>query len=425
MDTRPQAAFEARHVVGSTHFDSVEFDRLIELPAKAMDPDIGLVCPDNDDARAAAVDWLKKGLYDCRLAVKESEVDWDALTAAGLVESGSTSRRLWSASPTLEACAELLDAQVLAPALASGRRPIALDLGSGAGRDAIFLAQRGWSVHAVDYVDSICKKLQRFAARQRVESLVSSEFMDLLPKNNEDAVGWLLQSRAWDLVNVSRFMHRRVLESLCRYLAPGSWLAIHHFLAGAVSRTGRNFKDQKTLEVGELPEWFGPQYGFDPPSMHVNHWLPDGRPVVSFVVRRAFIVATVKVFPAVMVPAVVAGTVAPPGVSTATGAFSTTTGEVVAAPGMALVLTGAAAPAAPAAPAAAVAENTTVAVGTTPPPAGKLVRVASPGAEEPDVNAPEEVLLVGEEDDEASKTVAEGTAKAVVASTPPTSNAEP
>lgn len=58
--------------------------------------------------------------------------------------------------------------QVLAgpPALAPGR---ALDVGCGSGRDAVYLAKRGWRVTAVDLVDAAIARARQRAAHEGVD----------------------------------------------------------------------------------------------------------------------------------------------------------------------------------------------------------------------------------------------------------------
>jgi hypothetical protein len=51
-------------------------------------------------------------------------------------------------------------------ALQPGR---ALDIGCGSGRDAVYLAGRGWQVTAVEFVDKALERARRRAAEERVE----------------------------------------------------------------------------------------------------------------------------------------------------------------------------------------------------------------------------------------------------------------
>lgn len=65
---------------------------------------------------------------------------------------------VWSAEPNRFLVEEVAD-------LAPGR---ALDLGAGEGRNAIWLAERGWRVTAVDFSDVALEKARRIAAEREV-----------------------------------------------------------------------------------------------------------------------------------------------------------------------------------------------------------------------------------------------------------------
>jgi SAM-dependent methyltransferase len=82
---------------------------------------------------------------------------------------------------------ELLTAEV--EGLAPGR---ALDLACGAGRNAVWLAQRGWRVTGVDFSDVALQAARDLAAASRVEV----EWVEA------DAVTWIPPRRAFDLVTV-------------------------------------------------------------------------------------------------------------------------------------------------------------------------------------------------------------------------------
>jgi SAM-dependent methyltransferase len=89
---------------------------------------------------------------------------------------------VWSAGPNRFLVSELSD-------LPPGR---ALDLACGEGRNAIWLAERGWQVTAVDYSDVAVEKGRRIAERRGVE--VDFRVGDLLEHD--------LGTEAYDLVIV-------------------------------------------------------------------------------------------------------------------------------------------------------------------------------------------------------------------------------
>ena len=120
----------------------------MELPAR----DIPLLCVDDDPARAeaAARQLLTHGM---------EQVAWLACPLADEPDGHadvSPAARLWSPSPFLE--------RVL-PSLPPGR---ALDLASGTGRAAVFLASLGHEVEAWDVDASALERAEAFAGRHGV-----------------------------------------------------------------------------------------------------------------------------------------------------------------------------------------------------------------------------------------------------------------
>lgn len=68
----------------------------------------------------------------------------------------------------------------------------ALDLACGAGRNAVWLAEQGWRVTAVDFSGVALRMARRFAAERRVEI----EWLEA------DVLAWTPPARAYDLVCV-------------------------------------------------------------------------------------------------------------------------------------------------------------------------------------------------------------------------------
>lgn len=126
---------------------------------------------------------------------------------------------LWSGNPNRHLIAE-----------ASGLPPgAALDVGSGEGADAIWLAQRGWRVTALD-LSTVA--LQRAAAHAAQAGAETAERIDWL---HADLVTWVPAAARYDLVS-AQYMHLPAVtrETLFRGLAasvsPGGTLLIvgHH-----------------------------------------------------------------------------------------------------------------------------------------------------------------------------------------------------
>lgn len=143
----------------------------------------------------------------------------DIFGAAFWDERYSASSALWSADPNPQLVTEAGD---LAPGAA-------LDVGCGEGADAIWLAERGWRVTAVD-ISSVA--LQRGAAHAKQGEDVVARRITWL---QADLVDWVPPVAHFDLVSV-QFMHlpkdpRELLFGrLAASVAPGGSLLVvgHH-----------------------------------------------------------------------------------------------------------------------------------------------------------------------------------------------------
>jgi len=121
---------------------------------------------------------------------------------------------LWSAEPNRFLVEEVTE-------LAPGR---ALDLGAGEGRNAIWLAERGWKVTAVDFSEIALDKARRIAAARDVDvEIVRADLTEYRP-----------EPATFDLV-LALYLHlprpemRVVIERAARAVAAGgTFLLIGH-----------------------------------------------------------------------------------------------------------------------------------------------------------------------------------------------------
>ena len=123
----------------------------------------------------------------------------------------SEAELLWSAKPNRFLVAEVSE-------LEPGR---ALDLACGEGQNAIWLAERGWRVEAVDYSEVAIEKGRKRAARDGVE--VDFRCVDLLEYEPGPA------SRDLVIVlylHVSEGERRQILSRAAGALAPGGTLLL-------------------------------------------------------------------------------------------------------------------------------------------------------------------------------------------------------
>ncbi|MFO7249723.1 MAG: methyltransferase domain-containing protein [Actinomycetes bacterium] len=131
----------------------------------------------------------------------------------------SAADRVWSGRPNRQLVAEAAD-------LRPGE---ALDAGCGEGADAIWLAERGWRVTAVDFAAAALRRGERQA-----ESL-GAEIAGRIRWRQEDLTVWTPPERRFDLVN-AEYVHfppgRRepFFRSLAAAVAPGGTLLVvgHH-----------------------------------------------------------------------------------------------------------------------------------------------------------------------------------------------------
>lgn len=182
----------------------------------------------------------------------------------------ASSGAVWSGDPNPQLVTEAAD---LAPGAA-------LDVGCGEGTDAMWLAEHGWRVVAVDFS---AVALERGAAHARA---VGDDASGRITWLHEDLTSWVPEASTYDLVS-AQFMH----------LPRDQRAALHHRLAASVSPggsllvVGHHPADlQTTIPRPPVPELF-----FTAPDVaatldrHVWHVVvsearardaldPDGRP---------------------------------------------------------------------------------------------------------------------------------------------------
>jgi 2-polyprenyl-3-methyl-5-hydroxy-6-metoxy-1,4-benzoquinol methylase len=128
-------------------------------------------------------------------------------------ERYGSSDRIWSGQPNTQLVAQVAD-------LPPGD---ALEVGSGEGADAIWLASRGWRVTAVD--------VSRVALERGARAAVAAGVQDMITWEQRDMLSWDPGSERFDLVS-AQFMHlpRPAQDSMHGRLAaavrPGGTLLI-------------------------------------------------------------------------------------------------------------------------------------------------------------------------------------------------------
>ena len=100
---------------------------------------------------------------------------------------------------------------------------LALDLASGAGRHALFLAEQGWQVRALDGSRAGIDRMLEEARRRGVADRIDARICDL------ETDAFTLEADAFDLVCDFYFLHRPLFTQVRRAVRPGGLFvaAIH------------------------------------------------------------------------------------------------------------------------------------------------------------------------------------------------------
>ena len=133
----------------------------------------------------------------------------------------------------------------LLPGAVAGASPgRALDLACGAGRNAIWLAQCGWRVDAVDGAEAALTLLRANAERAGCRDRITAHNADL----ESDPPGFTIARAAYDLIVDCYFLHRTLFAAIREGTRPGGlFVAALHLPAPAGGR-GHGY----VLQPGEL-----------------------------------------------------------------------------------------------------------------------------------------------------------------------------
>jgi SAM-dependent methyltransferase len=126
----------------------------------------------------------------------------------------------------------------------------ALDLGCGAGRDAVYMALRGFDVTAVDVLPDAVARAGDLAARCRVS--VQPCILDLRRLPLPFPAGH------YALVTVFRYLHRPLLPLLPPMLRPGGLLLVETFHERCRDTAAGPHSPERLLRSGELTAAFAP-----------------------------------------------------------------------------------------------------------------------------------------------------------------------
>lgn len=231
LDTRPAEAYLAGHDPRAANVPLEELAaRVHELPARhAL-----LRVYDEQPVRAR---WAHSRL---RARGFENVVVIDAVDRAAWI-GGRSRVRLWSPHEWLVQALPLIDA-----AGGGGRR--AVDLACGTGRDAVWLAMRGWSVDAWDLLPDAVERAADLA--RRCGAAIQTRVVDL------ESASLAAVEAECDLVIAFNYLHRPLFEWIRRGVRPGGWVVYETFVEPQRERYGKPRRREFVLRPGELRERF-------------------------------------------------------------------------------------------------------------------------------------------------------------------------
>jgi tellurite methyltransferase len=180
-------------------------------------------------------------------------------------------RDKWNARYREDAAPRAPSRVVLAVADLLPRRGRALDVAGGAGRHAIWLAQRGLDVTLADIADEGLSLARRAAEHAGVHVETLAIDLEVAP----------LPAGPWDVILCFHFLHRPLYATFAAALAPGGVLVVVQPTKANLERhprPGAAF----LLDQGELPGLVAPLVI----ERHDEAWLDEGRHEARVVARR-------------------------------------------------------------------------------------------------------------------------------------------
>ena len=272
IDCRPEADYVLGHHLGACSLPaSALFARLHELPKRSQTLQL---CGQRDDLASARAFLLERG-YQLLEDIEWSNQLAEQLKQVGSLETGQQSRQWWQAAPLLQVFVQELMPRYQIQASQG------LDLGCGAGRDLIYLAQHGWEMTGVDWSADALTRVQQLARSQALN-------ITTLQRDLEIQVNPLPEfaPASFGLICVARYLHRPLFPLLRDLLKPGGLIIYQTFMQGCENTSvGRPRNPKFLLAANELAEQF---QGFELLLDEIER-LEDGRPVSAFIARKPMV----------------------------------------------------------------------------------------------------------------------------------------
>jgi tellurite methyltransferase len=149
----------------------------------------------------------------------------------------------------------------------------ALDVAGGAGRNAVWLAERGWRVKLIDISDVALKMAQDKFKSAEAHGNLKTEVVDL---NSLQDLG----TAQYDLITIFYFLRRELFPAIARVLKPGGMLIYRTYTIDRIKVPGGPSDPQYLLQPNELLHAFA--------GMRVLHYheMVEGKAAAELVGRK-------------------------------------------------------------------------------------------------------------------------------------------
>jgi rhodanese-related sulfurtransferase len=232
LDVRADEEFERSHIPGSRLIPLHTLEaRIADVPNRGMP--IAVVC-EHGERSVAACRLLAQYGFGPLLNLQGGLTAWPGPRKSGL--DGNGHHRLGLAPSSF-----LVENFALLP------RGLALDLCMGEGRNAIYLATRGFDVDGVD------ARADR-VARARVAARKLGAPIRAIVGNAEDGT-YIIPLESYDVIVVFNYLHRPLFQDIREGLVPGGVVVYQAFTADP-ARISPPDDPERMLQPGELQRVF-------------------------------------------------------------------------------------------------------------------------------------------------------------------------
>lgn len=233
LDVRTETEYTRRHIPGSLLIPLQELEgRVAEVPNSSVP--IAVVCEQG-----------LRSVSACRLLAEYGR--GPLYTLDGGLEAWPGPQRSGLEGNGAHPCHGIAPSSFLVEHFPLLPKGLALDLAMGEGRNAIYLATRGFDVDGVE-ADP------RRVARARVAARKLAAPIRAIVGNVQDGT-YIIPLETYDVILVFNYLHRPLFKDICDGLLPGG-VVVYQTYTAEQARHGRPTHTDHLLEPGELKRVF-------------------------------------------------------------------------------------------------------------------------------------------------------------------------